>query len=158
MSFLRSLQDSAFTDWFLGSESVWAYPTFLMLHTVGLAILVGASLIVHLRILNVGAAIPLARLRPLYRFVWAGFLINLATGLVIFVTQAADRAVDPVFYIKMGSVGIALWLGFVVRRRAFDAGRDLGTAPGAVRAMAAVALLLWGVAIVSGRLIAYLAG
>ena len=158
MSFLRSLQDSAFTDWFLGSDSVWTYPTFLMLHTVGLAILVGASLVIHLRILNVGAAISLARLRPLYGFVWIGFLINLVTGLVLFVTQAADRAVDPVFYVKMGSVAVALWLGFVVRRRAFDSTRDAAPARGAIKALAAVALLLWATAIVSGRLIAYLSG
>jgi hypothetical protein len=157
MSLLRSLQDSAFTDWFLGSDSVWTYPTFLMLHTVGLAMLVGASLVVHLRVLNVGANIPFARLRPLYRFIWIGFSINLVTGLVLFVTQAGDRAVDPVFYIKMASVALAFWLGFVVRRRVFQDGHE-GPPRGSVRAMAAVALLLWTSAIVSGRLIAYLAG
>ena len=42
MGFFRSLQDSALTDWFLGSESIWTYPTVLTLHTIGMAILVGA--------------------------------------------------------------------------------------------------------------------
>ena len=59
MSFFRALQDSAFTDWFLGSDSIWAYPTVLTLHTVGMAMLVGASIVVHLRVWQVGAAIPI---------------------------------------------------------------------------------------------------
>ena len=46
MSFFRSLQDSAFTDWFLGSDSIWTYPMVLTLHTVGMAMLVGASIVV----------------------------------------------------------------------------------------------------------------
>ena len=58
MAFFRSLQDSAFTDWFLGSSSIWTYPTVLSLHTVGMAILVGASFVVNLRILQVGSAVP----------------------------------------------------------------------------------------------------
>jgi hypothetical protein len=63
VSFFRSLQDSAFTDWFLGSESIWTYPTVLTLHTIGMAILVGASFVVHWRILQVANGIPLQRLR-----------------------------------------------------------------------------------------------
>ena len=67
MAFLRSLQNSAFTNWFLGSDSIWTYPTVLTLHTVGMAMLVGASVVVALRLLNVGTGVPLARLLPLYR-------------------------------------------------------------------------------------------
>ena len=53
MSFFQRLQNSAFTDWFLGSPSIWAYPTVLTLHTVGMAILVGASFVINLRVLQV---------------------------------------------------------------------------------------------------------
>jgi hypothetical protein len=156
MSFFRSLQDSAFTDWFLGSDSVWTYPTVLTLHTVGLAILVGASIVIHLRILQVGAAVPLARLRPLYRFIWTGFTINLISGLVLFVTQAADRVVDPIFYIKMGSIALALWFGSIVRRRAIDRPDVPAREMGATKRLALASLALWTTAIVTGRLMAYL--
>ena len=78
MSFFQRLQNSAFTDWFLGSPSIWAYPTVLTLHTVGMAILVGASFVINLRVLQVSGLIPLHRLQPLYRFIWIGFTINLA--------------------------------------------------------------------------------
>ena len=120
MAFFRSLQDSAFTEWFLGSDSIWTYPTVLTLHTIGMAILVGASFVIHLRILQVAGAIPLQRLQPLYRFVWIGFAINLLSGLVLFITEAADRIVDPVFYVKLSSIAVALWFGVIVKRAVID--------------------------------------
>jgi hypothetical protein len=156
VAFFRSLQDSAFTEWFLGSESIWTYPTVLTLHTVGMAMLVGASFVVHLRVLQVAGAIPLQRLRPLYRFIWTGFAINLASGLVLFVTEAADRIVDPVFYVKLTAIALALWLGAIVKRRAIEPRDAPEVATGGSRALAAVSLLSWVMAIVAGRLMAYL--
>jgi hypothetical protein len=155
MSFFRSLQDSAFTDWFLGSDSIWTYPTVLTLHTVGMAMLVGASVVVALRLLNVGAGVPLTRLLPFYRIIWAGFVINLISGLILFVTEAADRVVDPVFYIKLSAIGLALWVGIVMKRRLIAA-RDVAAAPRTHRGIAVASLGLWTVAIVAGRLMAYL--
>lgn len=144
MAFLRALQDSAFTDWFLGSESIWTYPTILTLHGIGMAMLVGASIVFDLRVLGVGAGFPMEKLRRLNRVIWIGFAINLASGLVLFVTEAADRAVDVAFYVKLASIALALSLGAAVKRR-----------PDA-RWMAVGSLSLWTVAIVAGRLMAYL--
>jgi hypothetical protein len=156
MGFFRSLQDSEFTNWFLGSDSIWTYPTVLTLHTVGMAILVGASIVVHLRVLHVGAGVPLARLALLYRFIWFGFAINLVSGLILFVTEAADRAVDPVFYIKLGSIVLALWLGAKVKRSLVDSRSAPAFPTVRSRSLAAASLGLWTVAIVAGRLMAYL--
>src|SRR5262245_52570381 len=151
MAFFQSLQDSAFTNWFLGSDSIWTYPTVLTLHTVGMAMLVGASIVVHLRVLQVGAGFPIQRLRTLYRIIWAGFAINLASGLVLFVTEAADRAVDPVFHIKLASIAIALWLGILIKRRLIDRADAPPAAIKARRLLAVSSLGLWTVAIVAGR-------
>ena len=155
MSFFQRLQNSAFTDWFLGSPSIWAYPTVLTLHAIGMAILVGACFVINLRVLQVSGLIPLHRLRPLYRFVWVGLAINLASGLVLFVTEAADRVVDPVFYIKMASIAIALVLVMVVKRRSIDPPGSAQVASGQARSLAAASLTLWTIAIVAGRLKAY---
>lgn len=156
MSVFQRLQQSAFTDWFLGSPSIWAYPTVLTLHTVGMAILVGASFAINLRVLQVSGLIPLHRLRPLYRFVWIGFTINLVSGVILFITEAADRVVDPVFGIKMASIAVALALGLVVKRRAIDRMDAPQAATVQTRSLAAAALGMWTVAIVAGRLMAYL--
>jgi hypothetical protein len=155
LAFFRSLQQSAFTDWFLGSESIWTYPTVLTLHTAGMAMLVGASFVVDLRILQVAAAIPLSSLQPLYRFIWIGFAINLLSGLVLFVTEAADRVVDPVFYVKLASIAVAVWAGVVLKRRTIDRTDTSPLATVQSRALAAASLGLWTTAIVAGRLMAY---
>jgi len=156
MAFFRSLQDSAFTDWFLGSDSIWTYPTVLTLHTVGMAMLVGASIVVHLRVLHVGAGVPIQRLRPLYRVIWTGFTINLISGIVLFVTEAADRVVDPVFYVKLASIALALWLGVVVKHRVIDRMHASFDTRRATHLLSLGSLVLWTVAIVAGRLMAYL--
>ena len=156
MSAFQRLQQSAFTDWFLGSPSIWAYPTVLTLHTVGMAILVGASFVINLRVLQVSGLIPLHRLQPLYRFVWIGFTINLVSGVILFITEAADRVVDPVFGIKMASIAVALALGLAVKRRAIDRMDAPEAATIQTRSLAAAALGMWTVAIVAGRLMAYL--
>ena len=156
MAFFHSLQNSAFTEWLLGSESIWTYPTVLMLHTVGMAILVGASFVIHLRILQVAGAIPLQRLQPLYRFVWIGFGVNLLSGVVLFITEAADRVIDPVFWVKMCSIAAALSFGLIVKRSAIDRADILHVPSARSRFLAGMSLALWTVAIVSGRLMAYL--
>ena len=155
MSFFESLQNSAFTEWFLGSESIWAYPTVLTLHTIGLAVLVGASVVLHLRVLGVGTAIPAYRLRVLYSLVWPAFALNLASGLILFVTQAADRVVQPLFYLKLGSIALALWLGQRAKRAVFDVPDPAPYATFTLRTNALSALALWTVAIAAGRLMAY---
>jgi len=157
LSVFRSLQDSAFTNWFLGSDSIWTYPTVLTLHTVGLAMLVGACVVVNLRVLNVGVQVPLARLRPLFRVMAAGFVINLVSGLVLFISEAADLVVEPIFYVKMASISGALWLGLRLKRRIVERPDPSLREISAGRQMAAASLLLWTLAIVSGRLVAYFA-
>jgi hypothetical protein len=156
MAFFRGLQDSTFTEWFLGSASIWTYPTVLTLHTIGMVILVGASFVVNLRVLQVAGEIPLQRLAPVYRFIWAGFVINLFSGVVLFVTQAADRVQDPVFYVKLGSIALALWFGVLVKRASIDAADAPQVTPPRSRRLAAAGLGLWTIAIVAGRLMAYL--
>ena len=148
---LRSLQDSAFSAWVLGSDTIWSYPTILTLHTVGLAILVGAAMVIDLRVLGVGGAVPLHSLRGLYRVVWIGFIVNLASGVVLFVVQAADRAAQPVFYIKLAFIGVGFWLALALQRHLVT---DVGQ-PARVRPMAAISLVCWLAAIVTGRLMAY---
>jgi hypothetical protein len=156
MAFFRSLQDSAFTEWFLGSASIWTYPTVLTLHTMGMAILVVASFVVNLRVLLVAGEIPLQRLERLYRLIGVGFVINLFSGLVLFVTQAADRVRDPVFYLKLGSIALALWFGVLVKRASIDAAGAPQVTPPRSRWLAGASLGLWTIAIVAGRLMAYL--
>jgi len=62
---------------------------------------------------------------------------------------------SPVFYVKLASIGLALWIGMKMKRRLSD-GPDTRVSASGGRAIAAVSLSLWTVAIVAGRLMAYL--
>src|SRR3954467_13930874 len=156
MWFFQRLQNSEFTDWFLGSPSIWAYPTVLTLHTIGMAILVGASFVINLRVLQVSGVIPLHRLPAALPLGLVCLTINIVSGLILFVTEAGDRVVDPVFYVKMASIAAALTLGAVVKRRAIDRTDAPQVATFQIRSLAAASLGMWTVAIVAGRLMAYL--
>jgi hypothetical protein len=152
---LRQLEDSAFSQWVVGSESLLAYPTILTLHTVGLALVVGAAIVIDLRTLGVGEAIPFSTLRRAYRIFWVGFAVNLVSGCVLFASEATTKGVQPVFYIKLTLIAAALVITSAIRRRTMT---PAGTHTDAARArpLAIASLVLWGAAIVAGRLMAYL--
>jgi hypothetical protein len=152
---LERLETSAFSQWVVGSDSLLAYPTILTLHTVGLALVVGAAVVVDLRTLGVGEAIPLEVLRHAYRVFWSGFAINLVSGLVLFASEATTKGVQPVFYIKLTLIAAALVITSVIRRRTLTPRGSAGTAASA-RPLAIASLTLWGAAIIAGRLMAYL--
>ena len=144
--------------WTRESPSIWAYPTVLMLHTVGLGMLVGANAVIDFRLLGFAPRVPIASLAPLYRFMWTGFAINATTGAMLFASDATVKARQPIFYVKLALIALALVVTAMIRRasergRAVGAG-DASPAPG--RRLAAVSLLLWAGAIAAGRLMAYL--
>src|SRR5678816_3293838 len=106
--FLHALQNSAFSAWVVGSDTIWAYPMILTMHTVGLGIVVGAAVIVDLRLLGVGPAIPLEEVKRVFPIFWLGFFINLVSGLMLFASEAADKAAQPVFLVKLLLVAIGV--------------------------------------------------
>ena len=157
MQFFTWLQDTPFAHWVASDPSLLAYPTILTLHTVGMAIVVGTCVVMDLRLLGVGADVPLIALRGAPRLVWTGFLINAATGLALFTTDAEHKATQTVFYIKLALIFLALLIYGRIRRLVFRNPAAL-TAPitSEARALAVASLILWTGATVAGRLMAYL--
>ena len=64
----------------LSSNSIWAYPTVLTLHTFGMMVLVGAALMIDLRLLGFGRGIPLQSMDRLFSVMWGAFALNAVTG------------------------------------------------------------------------------
>jgi hypothetical protein len=147
------LEGTALSTWARESPSIWAYPTILTLHTVGLAIVVGASAIIDFRLLGVARRIPLRMLANVLPIIAVAFALNAATGIVLFMCNATTKGQQPVLYIKLALIGLAVWTTFLARRLicADDAG------PARFRRwIATSSLLLWAGAIAAGRLMAYL--
>jgi hypothetical protein len=156
MSFLASIENSALAAWVRESSSLWAYPTILFLHTVGLGFLVGLNAAIDLRILGVARRLPLAPMESFYKIMWAAFWVIAMSGSLLLMADATTKLTSRVFYIKMAFVFLAVVNMVLIRRRVFRA-PAIDTAPVARfgRALAVASLLLWVGAITAGRLMAY---
>ena len=152
---LAWIEGSAIATWTRESPSIWAYPTILALHTMGLGVVVGANAVVDFRLLGYGRRIPLPSLAPLYRLVWWAFALNAATGVLLFMSEATTKAKQPVFYIKLTLIALALW-NATLTRRVVVAKPLKAPETSRARRLAFVSLTLWTATIVAGRLMAYL--
>ena len=127
----------------------------LTLHTIGLALLVGANAALDLRVLGVGKAIAIADLRPLVRWMWIGFWVNGLSGVVLLGADATTKAAAPMFVIKMGLVVAGVVIIRALDRRLYGSSTSPDLTTPAVRVLAMASLALWFVAIAAGRLMAY---
>jgi len=137
-------------------ESALLYPTILMLHSVGMAILVGVNSMVALRLLGCAPRLPLAPMDRLFPVMWAGFWLNLITGLVLLTSAATKHLLDPVMYFKLGLITAAVLIIRTTRATVFRgrAAEDT-TVRTSARLLAAASLTAWALAVTSGRLTAY---
>jgi hypothetical protein len=138
-------------------ESALLYPTILMLHSVGMGILVGINSMVALRLLGCAPRLPLAPMDKLFPVMWAGFWLNLTTGLVLLAAAATKHLRDPVMLFKLGLITAAVLLIRRTRATVFHGRRDEDTTPVrlSARVLAAASLTAWALAVTSGRLTAY---
>ena len=136
-------------------DSVWAFPILEAVHLLGLCVLGGALLIVDLRMLGVGlTAQPVARLARYARpWLVASLVLMAATGIPLFLSEAIKAYYNTSFWVKMGTLPVALGFTFAVRERV---ARREGLAPGLrCRLVAAVSLALWFTVAAAGRWIGF---
>jgi hypothetical protein len=155
LTFLAGVEQSAFFAWVRESRSLLAYPGILLLHTYGMAIVVGLAAGIDLRILGFAPALPLAPMRRFLPLMWAAFGINAATGVVLLLADATTKLANPDFFVKMGFIALAVVIRRAIDVRVFNdrsADRELA---GSAKALAAASLVCWLGAITAGRLLAY---
>jgi hypothetical protein len=152
------LEGTALATWTRESPSIWAYPTVLTLHTVGLGLVVGMSLVVDLRLLGVASRIRLSALAGLFKLIAWAFVLNAITGVLLFMSDATTKGRQPILYLKLGIIAVALWVTWLARRLVRSDADVVPDAPAARRArlVAVSSLALWAAAITAGRLMAYL--
>jgi uncharacterized protein DUF6644 len=154
MHLLDSLAASPFSTWLRESTSVWAYPAVLTLHTVGLGVLVGANWIVDLRVLGFARALPMSLFARAFPIMWAGFWLNAATGVLLFVADPA-KATTTIFMWKLAIIAVSVMALMTLKRKLYGEPVHMDNATGAIKAVAAVSILLWAAAIATGRWMAY---
>jgi hypothetical protein len=155
MDLLAALEATAFSSWLREASTIWAYPTVLTLHTVGLALLVGANWALDLRVLGFAREIPLAMLTRSFRVMWIGFWLNAVSGVMLFAADATTKGATRLFVAKLGLVAAGVVVIVLMKRSIYGNGDRAPSAGPAARALAAVSLVVWIVAIAAGRLMAY---
>jgi hypothetical protein len=154
-AWLTSLEASTFSAWVRESPSIWAYPTILTLHTVGLGVLVGANWMVDLRVLGYGRAIPLSAISRAFPAMWAGFWVNAITGVMLFAADPIGKGTTTLFMSKLALVAGGVALMIALKRRLYRHHGDAEVAGAGVKAVAACSLAIWIAAIAAGRWMAY---
>ena len=107
----------------------WLYPAIETGHYIGLSLLVGGIMLIDLRVLGLARSLPLKSMIGLLPFVWAGFIINVLTGSLLFIYGATNFGANGAFQLKMGVHGGRGPERARVRSRGAPLGRRSGSPP-----------------------------
>jgi hypothetical protein len=141
--FFQAIETTALSTWIRESASLLAFPGILIVHTLGMAMLVGISVTTSLRVMGVAQGVPLAALQRFTPLAWIGLIMMALSGLLLLIAYPMKALTNPIFYVKLAVIGVAV---FVMARVARS---------GATKVQAAAAILLWAAAITAGRLLPY---
>jgi hypothetical protein len=155
MGVLAWLESTSLAIWVHESPSIWAQPTVLTLHTMGMAVLVGASWMLDLRLLGIGRSAPMSAFRWVFPAVKVSLIVNVATGVLLFMHRATTWGTSIPFLIKMALVVASVATLMPLRSYVFRS-PEQGEIDGRTRLLALASILAWTGAVTAGRLLAYL--
>ena len=156
MDLLVTLEQSSFSVWVSESGSLLSFPTILLLHTYGMAVLVGIVAAIDLRILGFAPAFPFGTLERFLPILWVAFAINAVTGTALLVADATTKLTNPAFQMKLVFIGLAVVAQRMIETRLLRRpGNAVASFPTSARLLAVASLVCWLGAITAGRLLAY---
>ena len=139
-------------------EGALSYPIIGGVHLLGIALFGGMLLMTDLRLL--GWAMQRRSVSDIVLqlrwWKWAGFVIVVASGLLLGWCEPLKLYRSPAFWVKMALLVLVGVHAFVFRARVYRNTTELDVAMTTEAKLAAsISLLLWAGLIVSGRLIAF---
>ena len=154
MALLNWLESNAYAQWIL--TSAWGWPIMLSLHAFGLAIILGVMFAMNLRVLGWYRTLPLTSLHTLMGIAWIGIWINIFSGVSVFLTRPAEFLGSIPFLLKISCIAAGIVILVYTRKMLTQEAHTWGTdAPPLARQLAMGSLVFWVLAVVAGRLIAY---
>lgn len=140
----------------------WWFPLLESIHVVSITLVVGAILMVDLRLLGIAArSYAVTRLsNDLLPWAWGAFIVSVLTGVGMFITRAYAYAENPAFLIKvllllLAGANMAMFHFFVARKISIW---DSDTPPVAARFASAASLILWCGTMLTGRWVGHIIG
>jgi uncharacterized membrane protein len=141
-------------------ESLWLFPVIETVHIFGIILLVGGTSILDLRLMGLTFRDePVSKLSQRFLpWAWAGFIIQVTTGLLMFASEATKMYVNTAFRYKMLMILVAGVNAFVFHSLAYQSvgkwDKD-PVAPVSARVAGLLSILLWFGIVAAGRWIAY---
>lgn len=155
-AFLTSIEESAFSQWVRDAPTIWAFPTILVLHTIGMGIVAGGSAMLSLMVLGFWPAVPMKPFVRIFPYMWIAFGVNAVTGTMMLMADATNKLTSLDFYIKMALVFAGMIFLIRMRRDIFENPKlDQVPLSGNAKVLAWASLACWFGAITAGRLLAY---
>src|ERR1700682_455165 len=137
-------------------SSRWLFPVIESFHLLGLAVIGGAVLVVDLRLFGFGLRRqPVAQLaRDAQPWLIASLMVMVATGVLMFTSEAIKCYYHPAFWVKMTSLFLAIPFTFTVRRKVTLAD-ETRMGPLWSKLVALVSITLWSGVGIGGRWIGF---
>jgi hypothetical protein len=152
----KTIEESGISMWIRDSPSIFAYWFIISLHAVGMGLLVGASVVIALRLLGVARDLPVSPLKGLYPIMWTGFWIQVVSGTLLLIAYPTKALTNIDFYIKLTMIGLAVAFMTKLKKRVVS---DNGLSDSDMmlkgKALAAWSLVFWFGAVTAGRFLAY---
>jgi Family of unknown function (DUF6644) len=141
-------------------DSAWMFPVIETIHLFGVVILVGFASVLDLRLIGVAfkdytVSTLAKRFLP---WIWAGFIVQVVTGFLLFASEAAKMYGSDVFRVKMlliAAAGINALVFHVLAYRSVGRWERDPVAPLSARLAGVFSILLWFGIVGAGRWIAY---
>jgi hypothetical protein len=150
--FFLTIEESGLSMW-VRDNPFWA---ILSIHALGMALLVGASLVIALRLLGIPGDLPIAPLKRLYSFIWVGFWIQVVSGMLLLIGYPTKSLTNWDFYIKLVLIVLGMIAMLMLKKRVFtDPGMSEKDMMLRGKALAILSLVFWAGVVTSGRLLAY---
>jgi hypothetical protein len=137
-------------------NSSWLFPFIEAFHLLGLAVIGGAVLVVDLRLFGFGLRRqPVAQLaRDAQPWLIVSLILMVATGALMFTSEAIKCYYHPAFWVKMTSLFLAIVFTFTVRRKVTMAD-ETRMGPLWSKLVALVSVTLWSGVGIGGRWIGF---
>lgn len=157
MNTFEWLETTAVAEWLM--DSLYGYPIILTCHSIGMAVVVGILCMFGMRLLGLFGGISYDAFKPLLKVAWVGFLLNFFTGCILFTQKATVFIANWPFLIKIAAILVAVFVAATLQnlmKNEVVVWKADGSVTVSAKWLAIASLGLWLVAIIAGRMIAYL--
>jgi hypothetical protein len=158
-SFVSWVHSSGISGWITGWR--WLWPICESIHFFGLALLVGVTGLLDLRLLGAMRSVPVAAIIDFMPWALVGFGLNLATGVTFFLGAPEQYVNNVAFYAKMlfillaGVNAIYFQIMLFKKARLVSAGEQ---APVQAKLVAVISIGCWLLVMYWGRMLPFVGG